>query len=110
MIYAWGIIRWLSENSYFYSFGFNMAYKAAKAVVAAAAQKEVEAEYGVQTTEVFTYEGDLMAALLTRLGNVCRERGIRLVIAGIPLVSTEAIISSISGDVCPAFEPAGTVL
>lgn len=106
MIYDWAIIRWLSENSYFYSFGFNMAYEAAKAALAAASQREVETEYAVQVAEVSTYESDLMSALIARLGEVCRENGIRLVIADIPQVSTDAIYSSIDENVRPAFNAA----
>lgn len=108
MIYSWWIIRFLSENSYFYSFGFNMAYEAAKAALAAASKREVQAEYAVQTTEVSNYENELMAALMARLGQVCRDNNITLVVADIPRVSTEEIITSVSADVRPAFDAAAS--
>jgi hypothetical protein len=91
-IYSLAPVRWLSENSYFYSLLFNGVWENAKVWFARAAVREAAAgatapgpELAVATTEkLSTQEVALAAALLERMQRFCAERGIRLLVADIP--------------------------
>lgn len=78
-------MRWLSENSYLYSLAFNTAWDLFKALRSAQARKEVLTEYAKPVSTVSDYEMSLMRALLNRLGEFCRERGILLMVVEIPV-------------------------
>ena len=80
-IYAVAPVRWLSENSYFYSLLFNGVWVHFKEKLTHAAT----AEYAVATTSgLSAQESDLAAALIERMQRFCTERGIRLIVVDIP--------------------------
>lgn len=90
-IYRLAPVRWLSENSYFYSLLFNGVWENAKVWFARAALREAagatapEPELAVATTEKLSAQQvALAAALLERMQRFCAERGIRLLVADIP--------------------------
>ncbi len=84
-IYSLAPVRWLSENSYFYSLLFNSVWEHFKALAARAARQAVATEYAVSTkSSVSAVEVDLAAALLERMQRFCQEKGIRLIVVDIP--------------------------
>lgn len=97
-IYGIPGVQWLSENSYFYSMFFNKIWEFFKVrlAVIAEAQTTENGETGVAATKVFEYavptgtkfsgyEIALTAALIERMHRFCEERGIRFIVADIPV-------------------------
>jgi hypothetical protein len=84
LIYTIPMVPWLSENSYFYSYLFNSVWEFFKAKLRAEADAAV-VEYVIPATEeVSNYQGQLAAAIIGRMHRYCRDRGIKLIIMGIP--------------------------
>ncbi|HWA38990.1 MAG TPA: GDSL-type esterase/lipase family protein [Burkholderiales bacterium] len=78
-------VRWLSENSYFYSLFFNAVWEHFKALAAKAARRTIATEYAVASPKgVSPAELDLATALVLRMHAFCRENGMRLIVADIP--------------------------
>ena len=99
-IYALPPVRWLSENSYFYSLFFNGAWEYFKGLAAKRAQQEAKGmaslpDYAVPTHSGFEpHEVALAAALLERMQAFCKEKGIRLIVVDIPTRPAEAQFAS----------------
>jgi hypothetical protein len=97
IIYSVPPMRWLSENSYFYSLLFNRVWIYFKAMLAERASQEAgEArshgaaagvfEYAIPTVGTRSaYEIALAAALLERMHRFCTDRGIRFIVVDIPV-------------------------
>jgi lysophospholipase L1-like esterase len=83
LIYAIPGVKWLGENSYFYSLAFNTIWTRAKTLAALRA-KEAALEYAVATRSQSKYDTDLALALLERMHEFCRARGMRLIVVDIP--------------------------
>lgn len=84
-IYSLAPVRWLSENSYFYSLLFNAVWEHFKALAAKAARRQAATELAVPGPgERTAAEVDLAAALILRMNEVCKANGIRLIVADIP--------------------------
>lgn len=90
-IYSVPGVPWLSENSYAYSLVFNGVWVHFKTALAERSRKSngpadsPELEYAVATrTGHSTYETGLAAALLQRMSEYCKARGIRLIVVDIP--------------------------
>ena len=81
VIYAIPGVRWLSENSYFYSLAFNGVWAFFKARLEKRAKFEsaVGSSAGVPPQEI-----DLAVGLLERMSRFCNDRGIRLIVVDIP--------------------------
>jgi lysophospholipase L1-like esterase len=85
IIYSAAPVRWLSENSYFYSLLFNGVWEYFKGLAAKAAKQAVANEYAVATADgVSKGEIDLAAALFERMQRFCADRSIRLIVVDIP--------------------------
>ncbi len=87
LIYGLPMVAWLGENSYFYSVLFNSAWRFFKTKLT---DNTVEAvtEYAIPTTsENSSNEIELTNALLRRMYEFCKGRGIRLIILDIPRIS-----------------------
>lgn len=96
VIYSIPPVRWLGENSYFYSLLFNRVWVYFKEGLAERANQEAggaqrgnlaggELEFAVPTTGVRSaHEIALAAALLERMHNICKDKGIRFIIVDIP--------------------------
>ena len=85
VLYSVAPVRWLSENSYFYSLLFNGAWEYFKALAAKAARQAAATEYAVATTDkVSRVEVDLASALIERMQRFCASQGIRLIVVDIP--------------------------
>jgi hypothetical protein len=81
LIYAVPGVRWLSENSYFYSIAFNGVWAFFKARL----EKQVKFESAIgKAGERPQQEIDLAVGLLERMGRFCADRNIRLVVVDIP--------------------------
>jgi GDSL-like lipase/acylhydrolase family protein len=81
-IYAVPGVRWLSENSYFYSLLFNNVWAYFKAKLTRSARFEYAvADAGTQRSK---YEVDLTVALLERMKRFCDEHKMRLIVVDIP--------------------------
>lgn len=98
-LYQFGLIRWLSEHSYLYSFAFNTAWDLSKQwLIRTQQEKQAEAaktakekntnqnlkEYAIGTREADEYEVRLALALLSQIHALCREQGIPFVVVDIP--------------------------
>ena len=96
-IYSIAIVRWLSENSYFYSLLFNNVWHYFKsrpghpAAEATSIKRRLpsaiseEIEYAIPTVATFSeYQIALAAALIERMQRFCADRGIRFVVVDIP--------------------------
>ena len=81
LIYNIPGVRWLSENSYFYSLLLNNVWVYFKERLARNAQAT---EYAIATESASKYEVDLALALIERMQRFCRERGMRLIVVDIP--------------------------
>ena len=81
VIYAIPGVRWLSENSYFYSLAFNGVWAFFKARLTKEAKFEKSVAAAGDSTK---YEVDLTVALLERMSRFCSERKIRLILVDIP--------------------------
>ncbi len=97
LIYNVPPLRWLSENSYFYSLLFNTVWKhfknrlrqeAAKAdpKLQSSVSGQDEFEYAIPaTTRLSEYQIALAAALIERMHRFCEARAIRLIVVDIPV-------------------------
>lgn len=81
LIYAIPGVRWLSENSYFYSLAFNGVWAFFKARLEQSAKFEKSVASAADSSK---YETDLAVALLERMGRFCAERRIRMIVVDIP--------------------------
>jgi len=81
VIYAIPGVRWLSENSYFYSLAFNGTWAFFKARLEKSAKFESAVGSSAGSSK---YEIDLAVALLERMGRFCNDRRIRLIVVDIP--------------------------
>jgi hypothetical protein len=99
-IYRIPFVKWLSENSYFYSLLFNKTWSYFKYMLSVqAAQQANKAnnisapansgfEFAVPTRIVHSeYEIDLAAALIERMQRFCTAKGIRFIVVDMPTMS-----------------------
>ena len=97
LIYSLPPVRWLGENSYFYSLLFNGVWDFFKERLAREATAEAATgdsgdspaaggpEYAIPTTSVFTaHQIELAAALIERMHRFCTQRGIRFIAVDVP--------------------------
>jgi hypothetical protein len=97
MINAVPMLRWLSENSYFYSFTMNTVWESAKRALLHSSEEWRETEFTVPTT-IDQYKINLQIALLQRLYAFCRSHHIMLVVVDIPQKSEPDFLPSIPAD------------
>ena len=103
------LLRWLSQNSYFYSFAANTIWEAVKSARLGSSEAAREAELTVGTS-LNQYKIDLELALLRRLHEFCRERGVMLIIVDIPQRSAPVLMASIPQDLQSQFRDASDAL
>ena len=93
-IYALPGIKWLGENSYFYSLLFNTTWELFKARLADSANQQVT-EFAVPQKEAHSdYEVALAAALLARINEICIRNQIKFVLVDIPLQVVDGSVQS----------------
>ncbi len=95
VIYSIPGVRWLGDNSYFYSMLFNNVWIFAKLQLGRLAAKGASGNPGKEPTEVdgfeyniprraTRYQTDLAIALMERMQEFCVRNGIRLVVVDVP--------------------------
>lgn len=109
-----GALRWLSENSYLYSFALNAAWVGAKTYVTSTSAQKVYDEYAMPNEAPGAGAKALAVKLLERMRDFCRARGIALIVADLPLPSLPGPFhdfrSSIPADLTAAFRETSDVL
>jgi len=95
LIYPLPGVKWLSENSYFYSYLFNTTWLYFKKRLARTKSEEAT-EYAIAEQQVYSdYQINLASSLLERMYKLCSENDMKLVIIDIPSQSKHGeIISS----------------
>jgi hypothetical protein len=78
------ILRWLSENSYFYSLLLNTAWETGKKILLSRSESEVRAEYVNPDMTVSQYKRDLTVKLIESMFRLCQQNSMHLVILDIP--------------------------
>ena len=104
-IYSLAPMRWLSENSYFYSLLLNNVWEYFKARLAraAAAEYAIANQDGPSAREIL-----LAAALIERMHRFCADNGMRLLVVDIPRrTEPPRFASSLPGELRARFEAAG---
>ena len=100
-------LRWLSENSYFYSLLMNTVWETAKSALFKSAAERVRTEFALPTEPVDHYRGRLQVRLLERMFSFCQKSGIIMIVLDIPQKSggpdSMNFVSSIPNDLIPAF-------
>lgn len=101
MIYKFGIIRFLGQNSYLYAYLYNTVWAMVKES-SKKKGKEIAEEYAVALDDDYSdYEQELVAKLLERMYNFTSELGIPLIIIDIPRVG---MLSSVPDNLLDSFE------
>jgi len=77
-------LRWLSENSYFYSLLLNTVWDTGKRLLLSREVEKLTTEYAVAKDDVGSYGRELATALVERMYAFCKSHGIGLVIVDIP--------------------------
>jgi len=91
------ILRWLSENSYLYSFTLNTAWSVSKRLLLSHAKEKLQTEFAVSTENVDSYKFQLANRLVQEMHDFCRQRGVPFIILDIPkpMPSSSQVTSSI---------------
>lgn len=98
IIYSFPLVRWLSENSYFYSLLFNKTWNYFKARLSRKASERVF-EYAIPTQDKFSdYQTALTSALIKRMYDFCQKNNIKLIIVDIPKIAEENSIKTSFSD------------
>jgi hypothetical protein len=93
-IYAIPLVKWMSENSYFYSLLFNKTWLVFKLLLARAAANDA-VEFAVPTNNVSSdYGSALTMSLIKRMSDFTKKRNIGLIIMDIPLMSEDGKFES----------------
>jgi len=104
IIYELPFVKFMSENSYFYSILFNTVWNSFKAQLAKDAAEQVT-EYAIATQEdVSDYQTALTATLIQRMYKFCGDNNIKLIILDIPravIDGDESFESSITSSLLP---------
>jgi hypothetical protein len=98
-IYRFGFIKWLSENSYLYSFIFNSIWDFYKGMSIEDAHSYSK-EYAINTKQkVDEYPKRLTVKLLERIYSTCRKSGIQFILVDIPSWEFNGKIESSFNDI-----------
>ncbi|HEX6114133.1 MAG TPA: GDSL-type esterase/lipase family protein [Geminicoccaceae bacterium] len=94
-------LRWLSENSYLYSFAMNTIWESMKLALL----QEKQQELAVATAQADNYQKQLAEQLLKRMYLLCQENDVLFIVLDIPEPSeTAQFASSIPEDLVDAFD------
>jgi hypothetical protein len=94
LINRWAVMRWLSENSYLYSYAFNSVWAYAKELLTSKTKARLQTEYAVAVDEVDDYQIQLMGRLIGRMYEFCRRNNITLIVLDIPRRSMDTVFRS----------------
>ena len=96
------LLRWLSQNSYFYSYAMNTVWETVKQARLNFAEQARETEF-TKAISIDAYKKELQVAFLRRLSTFCRSHGIILIIVDIPMSSEPDFLVSIPADLQSQF-------
>jgi hypothetical protein len=106
-INRFALMRWLSENSYLYSVGFNGLWEFYKSRLTKQRLGEAGFEYVERPAgddlKRHGYEEELCRLLVERMYGFCRRNGIKLILLEIPSRHGEAAVPSIPRELVEAF-------
>ena len=106
-----GPLRWLSENSYFYSLIMNAVWGMAKSALLSEKRAEMFAELTVATRTPDQYQKQLTAQLIERMYRFCRNNGLIFITLDIPQPDElRGFKSSIPVDLVDDFKRSSDVL
>lgn len=103
-------LRWLGENSYFFSGAMNTVWDASKLTLLSRAQARLRTEFAVATEGVSDYQQALMTCLFEQTFRECRERGIALIILDIPSLADSGFVSSVPAGMVGALRASSDAL
>lgn len=121
LIYSLPPVRWLGENSYFYSLLFNGVWEFFKNRLTTSALADAatppgdpaaaapQSEYAIPTASTYTSDQIALAAtLLERMSDLCAQRGIRLIVVDIPVFGEQPFtyLSSVPPELAARLEAA----
>lgn len=87
IIYKLPFVKWLGENSYFYSLLFNNTWNYFKTKLSKKSSDRV-VEYAIPTQDKFSdYQTALTSALIQRMYKFCYKNNIKLIIIDIPTIA-----------------------
>lgn len=89
------VLRWLSENSFFYSAILNRFWETAKQLLYERTAVKMRTEYTAAMGTIGDYDIRLGARLIERMYTFCRQRGIGLLILDTPQLDGEDFKSSV---------------
>jgi len=97
IIYKLPFVKWLGENSYFYTLLFNNTWSYFKTKLTKEASDRI-VEYAIPTQDKFSdYQTALTSALIQRMYKFCHKNNIKLIIIDIPkMVEKKQIKTSFS--------------
>lgn len=111
VINAIPVTRWLSYNSYLYSFALNTTWESIKSLMISKAQLRGYQEYRRPNGKPESYAEILQVRLLERLHEFCRAHGIPLIVVDIPLEKERFDFgSAIPDNLVPAFRANSDIL
>jgi hypothetical protein len=87
-----GILRWLGEHSWMYSYFMNKAWVIAKSMLLSKSRAELETAYAIPVGQVDEYQMALMRALLQRMARFCHENNARFIVLDIPKIMKNSSI------------------
>ena len=91
-IYSFRLVRWLGENSYFYSLLFNNTWKYFKEKLSKNASDKL-LEYAIPSqNNISDYQKELTSALIARMYKFCQNNNIKLIIIDIPKITDGKLI------------------
>jgi hypothetical protein len=100
------LLRWLSQNSYLYSFALNKAWWWAKELLLTENELKMQTELVVGSHDLTDYKKDLMIHLLKRLKSFSERNEIPLIILDVPQSTEElgTFETSVPAELVPTFE------
>lgn len=81
---SFALLRWLSENSYLYSYGLNTSWELGKKLLYSELKTRLKTEFALTEEEVDEYRLELATLLIKRMHKFCQDNGIHLIIMDIP--------------------------
>lgn len=99
ILYKFSLLRYLGENSYFYSLLFNSTWAFFKEQLYSKEKAQLLTELAVPSEELTGYKIQLTARLIERMYSFCRKNDITLVILDIPRIDGEGFRSSVPDEI-----------
>lgn len=113
IVYKIPLVKWLSENSYFYSLLFNTVWNHFKKKLYRNKKDELVTEYAIPVGKINDYHISLATKLLERMFTFCKSNDIKLIILDIPTLQGSSFppkLYQIAKNNCDIFIDSASVL